>query len=209
MGGIRLQGIVYSWSFNVLLPGGKFMKLMRIIAVSMLVVFSSLLFIGASCESGPEYYFTFKADGQELTYEQGLDDIESAAFGNINSVTGDALYLFATPNQGEINSSEPDTYIMFRIYETSPGTYISGAGFRPLAAQVTLQYRKEGTLYRSDSGNGEVTVTVSKVGEVDDVIEGNFQAIVGILGSDEEVQMTDGTFKVKRVADESFSGFFK
>ena len=185
------------------------MKLMRIIALAILVSMSSLLFIGASCESGPEYYFTFKADGQELTYEQGLDDIESAAFGNINGVTGEALYLFATLDQGEISASEPDTYIMFRIYETSPGTYISGAGFQPLAAQVTLQYRKEGTLYRSDYGNGEVTVTVSKVGEVDDVIEGSFQAIVGILSSEEEIQMTDGTFRVKRVADESFSGFFK
>jgi hypothetical protein len=208
MGGIKLRGIVYSSSFNISLPGGLRMKLMRIIAASMIVGLSSLLFIGASCESGPEYYFTFKADGQELTYEQGLDDIESAAFGNIISVTGEALYLFAAPDQGEISASEPDTYTLFIIYETSPGTYISGAGFQPLAALVTLMYRKNGVFYRSNATNGEVTVTVSKIGEVDDVIEGSFQAIVGNSDAG-DIQITDGAFRVKRVADESFSGFFK
>jgi hypothetical protein len=183
------------------------MKLMRIIAVSMLVGLSSLLFIGASCESGPEYYITFKADGQELTFEQGLSDIESAAFGSIDNDPGEALFLIATPDPGEIYTSEPDTYILFRIYATSPGTYISGAGFQPLATLVTLIYRKNGVFYRSTSTNGEVTVTVSKIGEVEDVIEGNFHAIVGNLDA-EDIQITDGEFRVKRVADESFTGYF-
>ena len=181
------------------------MKPLRIIGVAVLLSMSSLFFFSASCESDPGYYISFKADGMTFTFNQGLTDITSEAFGNI-VFSDTAIILFATPEQNKTSASAPNTYIIIQLFATGIGTYPpSGENFIPLAALLTVFYIKDGVSYSSNSFPGEVSLTIDTLEDVDGVIEGTFYAHVGdgIL----DIQITEGRFRVKRVPNESFTGF--
>jgi len=156
--------------------------------LACLVVVASSLAVLAGCPTDIAglAYVSFKANGSPVTLVHGdipwLVDEYAFAYGGIDGVKS-LLHVEAS----EENNN--DHYLRFYFPGTTPGTY-SGD-------DLDVEYATDhagGELYEKQ----DFTVTVSRLGAVDGLIEGTFSGAVhdGTLGT---ITITDGRFRVVRV----------
>ena len=139
-------------------------------------------------DSLPAYYIIFKVDGEIKTFDKGFTGYESNPFGNATTDNGGASVLWASPD--ETTPFDADNYIKIYLFGIIQGTYTGSSEV------LQLGYLVGGTLYNSAE---EVSVTITKYDDVGGVIEGTFYGTVTFTVEDKII--TEGKFKVKRVAD--------
>lgn len=176
------------------------MKCIRFLFLLPLIIFTSFFFFSGSCdsESMPNSYITFTLDGQSNSFELGLSDIESEAFGNIAS--GNTILLAAGDDTGT-STIPPDNCVYIRILSTNPGTYTSA-----FDSILVFYYWENGTLYYPVTPlvDQTTTVTVDTIDAVSGSIEGTFTAYLHSGSGTIEKMLTGGIIKLKCINDESF-----
>ena len=171
------------------------MKLLKTVVMFMAIIVSPLILFGGSCESKSPYYIQFTLDGEEYVFEQGLTDVDDNAFGHIFFST---TWIYAALEKGQDTSSLPQDYIIIRCGSTTTGTYPWG-----IDSLLFFRYDRNGEVFFPDMG-GTTTATIDKYGEVGDTIEGTFTAYLADQDTGTTIlQLTNGTFKVKRLEDDS------
>ena len=153
-----------------------------------------LFFTGCSTTSSDTYYIKFKVDGVDKNFNKGPTNYESVAFGQIVTADPDYTDLRATPDvvTGEILPL--DNYISIQFYETTTGNYVG-------LEEVIMVYRENGVKYLAT----DITVNVTRYDiEEGGVIEGTFSATITPETPNGSKEITDGEFRVKRVARDLF-----
>jgi hypothetical protein len=178
------------------------------IYVFLLVIVSSFLFFYAgSCNKGLDYYVKFTAtsetESDEIVLGLGLEGYSENAFANvINGETASTLFV-ATSGTGGSDSS-----ILIAIGGIVPGTYtFQGDNF------LTISYADSGIPYGLDSTFSTASLTVTSFGEEGETIEGTFTATLyrtlqldtKAAAPTPDVTITDGSFRVKRIADDTYN----
>jgi hypothetical protein len=175
------------------------MKHIRFLLALPLLMFISLFIVGGSCtDTSPQYYVTFSADGQSVTFDKGITVTDDEAF-VVQDYAQGATYIYAGSESVSDTSNLPDNYILIRVFTTDTGTW------QLLASILTVWYYVDGTEYGAFVDGDTTTVTITKYGEVGDTIEGTFSSKVRDNGN--TIEITDGQFRVKRVADDSVTFF--
>lgn len=172
------------------------MKKLIILLFALFVLFVPATIFASSCESAgeelPEYYILFSIDGQEYIYKFGISDIEVNTFAVLFG--GEETNFFATDDNTASTEIEPDNYILifFLGYEPLDYTY----GEDPLDIEF---YTADGS-YDIIAG----TLTITKYGDVGDVIEGTFTATVQDFSNGAEtINLEGGKFRILRLADDT------
>lgn len=140
----------------------------------------------------PAYYIAFKIDGQAKVFGASFGEAE---YGNIpfgNASSSDVTVLFAQPVQTYLSNGEPDNYLFINHEGTNVGTYT--------ALDSEISYAENGTGYESIA----LTLSVTEYGAVGGVIAGTFTASVTNSGNPLR-QITDGSFRLLRLADDTFN----
>ena len=176
------------------------MKYIRFLFVLSLIIFTSLFFIGGSCtDTSIQNDVVFTVDGQPVTFDKGILDSEDEPFAVQDTILG-YTYIYASPESASDILNLPDNYILIRVLTTDTGSW-------QLAAVVILavMYYEDGVQYIAITPGDTTTITITKYGDVGDTIEGTFSSQVRDNGN--TIEITDGQFKVKRVADDSVTFF--
>lgn len=172
------------------------MKKLIILLFALFVLFVPATIFASSCESAgeelPEYYILFSIDGQEYIYKFGVLDIEVNAFAVFFG--GAETNFFATDDNTASTEIEPDNYILIFFLGNGPLDYTFGED--PLYIEF---YTADGS-YDITAG----TLTITKYGDVGDVIEGTFTATVeASFNGTETINLDDGKFRIIRIADDT------
>ena len=88
---------------------------------------------------------------------------------------------------------------LIRVFTTYKGSW------QLLAGILTIWYSVDGIQYGAYIDGDTTIITITKYGDVGDTIEGTFSSIVRDTGN--TIEITDGQFNVKRVADYSTTLF--
>jgi hypothetical protein len=176
------------------------MKKCTIYASLLVIVAGFFAFYAGSCSTGSDYYIRFKANGEEVEFGLGLTDYESNAFANAYGDPVHSTLFIATPETAE-SSSLPATYIYLHINGVETDTYTFGD-------DASLYYVDSSTGYYVLSGS----INVTRYGAVGETIEGTFEAILAesmpegmnARAAAPDITITDGEFKVKRIADNTY-----
>ena len=167
-------------------------SLLVIITLICIASLPFLLFTG--CTTSASYYIKFKVDGVDKNFDKGPTNYESVPFGQI--VTGDPDYtdLRATPDVETGEVLPLDNYISIQFYNTTTGSY---AGLE----EAIIAYNENGAKYLAT----DITVNVTKYDEEEGgVIEGTFSATITPEVPTGSKEITEGEFRVKRVARDLF-----
>jgi hypothetical protein len=179
------------------------MKKCTIYVFLLVIMIGFLFFYAGSCSKGYEYYVKFKANGEEVIFGLGFTDVEENAFAN---VIYESETLFVATPEAVDKSTPPNASIMILIGGAGPGTYEYGSD-----SQLTIYYVDSGFMYSLLTGS----VTVTSFGEVGGAIEGTFEATankivlsgIKLQPPEPDVTITEGSFRVKRIADETYNPF--
>jgi hypothetical protein len=174
------------------------MSLKKIFVVIVLLLAGSLFYIASNCDGDGETYFIYaKLDGTVYDWTLGTTDIEPNALGTyITPADSDpgGVYLFATPETTD-SSTEPANYAWFSIVFNST----------PPAIYNTIPDDFDEAYYMINNTEWDfidITLEITEYGDVGGVIAGTFSGTV-TDGSD-TMDVTEGSFSVKRVADDTF-----
>ena len=118
---------------------------------------------------------------------------EQAWVSEINEHINVDLYFFAAPNV-ETGLTEPDDYMWFIVRNIEAGEI---GGY----STVDVYYRQDGIYYFDTQALVDITV----YGAVGETLEGTFSATVDAGGPSFEI--TNGTFRTIRTADNSYAPF--
>ncbi|UCB44594.1 MAG: hypothetical protein JSV25_10265 [Spirochaetota bacterium] len=164
------------------------MKTLKLMITAVCVSVLALFLLGAECgvpvETVLGYYIMFKADDVQKYFDKGLTNYESEPFGNPVTSAEDYTVFFATPDE-ETGDEAVENGIAIMFDGTTIGTYTN--------TETIVQYTEDGI---DVSGNAD-TVSVTKYDDEGGVIEGTFS------GTIEGVVITEGQFRVKRVAKDT------
>jgi hypothetical protein len=181
------------------------MKKYTIYVFLLTIVSGFFFFCAGSCSNGLDYYVKFTANGEEVVFGLGLTDVEENAFANVVNSDGSNTVFVATPATVD-SGMTPSSSIVIDILGTETRTYTSNSG------ELSIYFMDSGMPYHLISG----TVNVTSFGEVGSTIEGRFEATLykydaGANSLKEvksalpvDITITDGLFKVKRIADDSY-----
>jgi hypothetical protein len=151
-----------------------------------------------STDSALIWYGTRKtflsADGQLVTFNNGLTTVNDEPFAVQDTVQG-TTYIYAGSEGVSDTLNLPDDYLLIRVFTTGTGSW------HLLANILTVWYSVDDTQYGVFVDGDTTTITITKYGEVGETIEGTFSSIVRDNGN--TIEITDGQFRVKRVADDS------
>jgi Family of unknown function (DUF6252) len=183
------------------------MKKCTIYVFLLFIVSGFFFFYAGSCNNGLDYYVKFKANGEEVIFGLGFTDVEPNAFANI--IYGSSTMFVATPDTVD-KGTTPSSIIVITIGGTGPGTYTYGAD-----SQLVISFRDSGVPYILATGStGSVKVT--SFGEVGGTIEGTFEATAYLVSAQgikmaapPDLIITEGSFRVKRIADGTFTPILK
>lgn len=172
------------------------MKRLVILLFALFMLFVPAVIFASSCESAgeelPEYYILFSIDGQEYIYKFGVSDIEVNTFAVLFGDT--QTDFFATDDNTASTENEPDNYILIFFLGNGPLDYTYGED--PLLIEF---YSVDG-MYAITAG----TLTITKYGDVGDVIEGTFTATVeASFNGTETINLENGKFRILRIADDT------
>ena len=106
--------------------------------------------------------------------------------------------MYATPDV-ETGDPEPDNYISVMFLGTTTGTYSD-------TSQASLFYRENGNGWWEGGSVDNIIITVTKYDDVGGVVKGTFSTtIIEEVPDSLTKEITEGKFKVKRIADDTLS----
>ena len=166
-------------------------SLLVIITFICIASLSFLLFTG--CTTTPvSHYIKFKVDGVDKNFDKGLTNYESEPFGQIVTWEPDYTDLRATPDVETGEDLPLDNYISIQFYGFTTDSYIE---------EAIVAYNENGAKYEAT----DITVNVTRYdAEEGGVIEGTFSATVTSVPPNGSKEITEGEFRVKRVARDLF-----
>ena len=163
-------------------------KLLSVLLLAALVVIACK---PAGEDGGAEYYISFLFDGERVEFTQGLLEFENVPFAMY--ATSGGTFIAALPQGVSLEGGEPETYAGIELM----GPLLAGT-YDVFLEEAGFMYSFAEAIWYAESGS--VTVTVA--GGVGAAVEGTFSGTVSDGESDHSV--TDGTFRVKRIPDDSF-----
>jgi len=161
----------------------RFLLIITVVCIASLSIF---LFTGCPTATTDTYYIKFKLDGVDKNFDKGLTDVEEKPFGVQNGFSN--TDIFANPNVVSMGNEIECLYFNTGLHDVGTETN-----------EVALSYVTEaGVLYESTAH----TVTITTYESGGGVIEGTFSATVhNAISGDKEI--TEGEFRVKRIADDT------
>lgn len=181
------------------------MKKLILLCAAILVILLPTYLFSANCDGDGGivltgfYIYANIGDppGEGTVYEWrlGLTNYVAEAFGVVSTIGEPSTLLFATPAV-ETGETEPNNYVMIIIDGTSTGTYKTVVD----PPFFTGSYYINGEEWEFSA----MTLIITTFEAVGGVIEGTFSGTIH-TPLDEPVAIVDGQFRVKRIADNSFS----
>jgi hypothetical protein len=171
---------------------------------------------GGGGGGGAEFFVTFTAQGQTFTWTLGATDVEANAFCELLPENGQRFISLATPEvitTSDVDAGTVSNGILLLIdYSGSftTGTYTAGDGEVEILMAIDDGSTFQNAEYRAaqDEHSSSAAVVVTEVGAQGETIKGTFTATMARdtgegFGPDPLV-ITDGSFTLKRIPDDSF-----
>jgi hypothetical protein len=171
------------------------MKILPVIITFICIAsLSFFLFTGCTTTPAVSYYIRFKVDGVDKNFDKGLTNYESEPFGQIVTWNPDYTDLRATPDVETGEDLPLNNYISIQFYGFTTGSYIG-------LEEAIIAYNESGAKYLAT----DISVNVTRYdAEEGGVIEGTFSATITPVPPNGSKEITEGEFKVKRVARDLF-----
>ncbi|HOO72942.1 MAG TPA: hypothetical protein PK926_14390 [Spirochaetota bacterium] len=160
----------------------------------VMILLASLLSFCA-CDDGSDeksenYYVKVTMDGTEYTFTRGLSDAgdENVAFGNSYN-SGASTVIIGTEDGPAQEDIEVGDYLYMRVDGATAAIFTE--------PYISLYIDSESW---KDSGTSGSYVTFTEYGEVGGVISGTFN---GTVTHDSDTQSVSGSFRLKRIEDDT------
>ena len=176
----------------------KLSHILILILVAAALVFTGCDSAGTGGGGSVDYKVEFKLDGTEYSLTGGYNDLSGPPEGAYQSVEA-ATYtlIFATPAA----ASDKSESLEICIPDTETGTYLDA----DYTAGFGWDFDYDGVFYEADPGANDFSIRLTTIEPVGGVIEGTFSgtASTPAIGDDGTYSITDGFFRVTRLADDA------
>jgi hypothetical protein len=178
-------------------PIMKLTHILILILVAAALVFTGCFSAGTGGGGSVDYKVEFKLDGTQYSLTGGYNDLSGPPEGAYQSYElATYTLMYATP----AGASDHSEFLKICIPGTETGTYWDAD-----PGSFGWDFDYDGVFYEADPDENDFSISLTRIEPVGGVIEGTFSGTASTPNdtSDGTYSITDGFFRVKRLADDA------